>query len=67
MLHTWGIMEWKVFPFSKSVNHMDLTISLTQTGFHFNTFEKEMNLFLFLIPSSAHPPGMFRSLVLGSL
>lgn len=65
MLHTWGIMEWKVSPFSKSVNYMDLTISLTRTGFHFNIFEKEMNLFLFLIPSSAHPPGVARGTIFG--
>ncbi len=44
---------------------MDLNIQIENGKFFTRLFEKEMNLFLFLSPMTAHPPGMLKSLVIG--
>jgi hypothetical protein len=50
------------------VNFLDLTISLNPDhSLTTCTFQKSMNLYLYLCPSSSHPPGIWKSLIYGSI
>jgi hypothetical protein len=53
----------------KTVNFLDLTIEITNDGeIKTKTFQKAMNLYLYLCPSSAHQPGVLnKGLIFGSL
>jgi hypothetical protein len=47
---------------------MDLTITLLPTGdIVTSTYQKPMNLYLYLPPSSAHAPALFQSIVYSTL
>ena len=63
-----GTLEWKAEKLSKSVNFLDLTISLEKDGtITTQTYVKPMNLHLYIPPRSAHPIGVLKSLIHGSL
>ena len=63
-----GSLEWEVESLSRSVNFLDLTINLETDGsITTQTFVKPMNLHLYIPPNSAHPPGVLKSLIYGSL
>jgi len=62
------MLEWDVSDLKRSVNFLDLTITITPEGYvQTKTYQKEMNLYLYIPPSSAHPPGAFKGLVFGNL
>jgi hypothetical protein len=44
---------------------LDLSLKLTPTGITTSIFEKAMNLYLYLPPNSAQPPGVLRGLMIG--
>ena len=57
-------LQWETEPLSSSVNFLDLTIYISPTNtIKTKTFQKKENLFLYIPPQSAHPPGMIRSLI----
>lgn len=61
-------LEWEVEEPSKTVNFLDLTLAITPTGAIVSkTYQKAMNLYLYLPPTSAHPPHVFMSQVYGTL
>jgi hypothetical protein len=61
-------LEWIVEPLSTQVNFLDLTISiLPNCTFTTTLYEKDLNLHLYIPPSSAHPPGLLPGLVFGNL
>jgi hypothetical protein len=63
-----GSLNWEAEPLSHSVNFLDLTIEITPNGdIKTKTFQKTMNLYLYLCPSSAHPPGVLKGLIFGAL
>jgi hypothetical protein len=64
-----GTLCWEFTPLSTSVDFLDLTLSidLTTKTISTKTFQKSMNLYLYLPPNSAHPPGVLRSTVYGNL
>jgi len=67
-LNQFGLLRWKTTELKNSVDFLDLTLSLNSThGIETKTYQKPMNLHLYIPPSSAHPPGLFRSLVLSTL
>jgi hypothetical protein len=67
-LNSYGILEWKTEKLTNSVNFLDLTISITpDRKLNFKTFQKEMNLYLYIPPKSAHPPGVIKSMIFGCL
>ena len=62
------MLDWKVSELTKSVDFLDLTITINDDGFvETRTYQKEMNLYLYIPPSSAHPPGCFKGLIFGNL
>jgi hypothetical protein len=65
---TFGILEWETEDLAHSVNFLDLTISIgIDYRLHTRTFQKAMNLYLYLCPSSSHPPGVLKGLIFGSI
>lgn len=63
-----GILKWEVEKLCEKVNFLDLTIEVTkERTLTFKTYQKELNLFLYLPSHSAHPPGTLKGLVHGAL
>jgi hypothetical protein len=66
-MNTYGKLTWVFTPFSKRVDFMDLTLSITDKGIHTRIFEKKLNLYLYIPPHSAHSPGVLRGLIIGMI
>jgi hypothetical protein len=65
---SFGLLRWETEGLSTLVNFLDLTISFTPTNsLTTRTFKKTMNLYLYLCPSSLHPPGVWKGLLYGSI
>ena len=67
-LNSCSSLKWKTVPLSDSIDFLDLTIMIDSEG-HITTktYQKPENLFLYISPHSAHPPGLVKSLVFGIL
>ena len=67
-LNDWGDLKWTCTGFTDSLQFMDLTVSITADNhIHFKTFQKELNLYLYIPPCSAHSKSMIRGLIFGRL
>jgi hypothetical protein len=67
-LNSFGSLKWVVTELSTSVNFLDLNISInSHNKIEIHTFQKEMNLHLYIPPSSAHPPSCLKGLITGEL
>lgn len=65
---SYGLLKWDTEPLSNSVNFLDLTITInSQNRIETKTYQKAMNLYLYIPPNSAHPPGLQKSQVYGTL
>ena len=63
-----GILPWEMTKPSRSINFLDLTITLeADRTITTKTYVKEMNLHLYIPPHSAHPKGVLKSLIFGTL
>lgn len=64
-----GILSWdiKTQSRSRSVNFLDLTLTIEGSRVISRTYQKEMNLYLYLPPNSAHPPGVIKGLIFGQI
>ena len=64
----YGILEWEASELTNKVNFLDLTISINEDRhLNFSTYQKAMNLYLYVPSGSAHPPGVLRGLIFGGL
>ena len=66
-LNNWGKLKWTCTGFVTSLEFLDLTISIKDDEIHFKTFQKLLNLYLYIPPISAHSPDMIRGLIFGCL
>ena len=69
-INNYGKLTWEFSEFQTSVNFLDLTISTnisspTNSNIQYKLFEKALNLYLYLPPNSAHPPGILKGLIYG--
>ena len=78
-MNNFGKLRWEFEPLSHSTTFLDLNIKLENTysihasntdytenrAISFSTYQKVHNLYLYLPPHSAHPPGTTRSLIHG--
>lgn len=57
-------LNWESSVLQQSINFLDLTVSITSSNLiSLKTYQRKENLFLYIPPQSAHPPGMIKSLV----
>lgn len=66
-INDWHGLKWIFSKRSFSINFMDMTISISNGGIETTLFEKKQNLYLYIPPSSAHPPGMISGLIFGGV
>lgn len=64
-MDSYGKLEWTFTERAIQANFLDLSLKLTPAGITTSIFEKAMNLYLYLPPHSAHPPGVLRGLIIG--
>ena len=62
-----GNLTWTADPPSDRVNFLDLTLSISNGYVTSKTYVKDHNLHLYLPPTSAHAPGVLKSLIFGNL
>ena len=66
-MNNFGKLKWTFEPLSNSTTFLDLHITLSSQNISFSTYQKPHNLYLYLPPHSAHPPGIICSLIYGLL
>jgi len=67
-LNSYTQLKWTSSGLTSSVNFLDITITIEENRkISTKTFQKPTNLHLYIPPSSAHPPGVLRSLIFGNL
>ena len=60
-------LEWKLEIPTRSVDFLDLTLRIEKGSIHSRTFQKLMNLYLYIPPHSAHPASCLKGLIYGIL
>ncbi len=66
-LNQWGPLEWKIEKPSNKTVFLDLNIELINSKIFTSTFQKSLNLYLYLPPRSAHPPSCLKGLIAGEM
>ena len=66
-LNKFGILQWTCEDLTNEVVHLYLIIRINKGKFHFKTYQKDLNLYIYIPPHSAHPPRVQKSLVIGCL
>ena len=61
------VLQWDVSERSKSVDYMDLTLTIEQGKIHTTLYEKKNNHHLYIPPKSCHPPGLLPGMVHGMI
>jgi hypothetical protein len=66
-LNNWGTLKWKIENPSRKTVFLDLEITLQGNTIATRTYQKDMNLYLYIPPLSAHPPSCFKDLITGEV
>jgi hypothetical protein len=66
-LNNWGNLQWKCEVPSLKTTFLDLELELRNSSVITRTFQKEMNLYLYIPLLSAHPPSCLKGLITGEL
>jgi hypothetical protein len=66
-LNRWGNLKWVIEEPSLNTNFLDLTLSISESKILTKTFQKDMNLYLYIPASSAHPPSCLKGLIMGEM
>jgi hypothetical protein len=66
-LNGWGTLEWVIEEPSKETNFLDLNLNLQYSRIYTKTYQKEMNLYLYIPAHSAHPPSCLKGLMSGEM
>ena len=65
-MKSWGKLRWVISDRSTSANFLDLTLTIEHGKIISHTFQKSMNLYLYIPPISAHPTSCFKGLIVGN-
>ena len=60
-------LDWEVSPRCDSVVFLDLTLSIDNSHIVTSLYSKPLNLYLYIPPKSAHPPGVLYGLISGTI
>ena len=63
--NNFGKLKWDVNKPSSSVDFLDLTLTLVDRVVESKTFQKKLNLYLYIPPASAHPSSCIKGTVYG--
>jgi hypothetical protein len=66
-LNNWGNLKWVVEKPSSKTTFLDLNIYIQNSRIVTTTYQKDLNLYLYIPPGSAHPPGCLKGLINGEL
>ena len=67
-VNDFGILRWTIEERSREVNFLDLTIKINDSNrIETRTYQKPMNLYLYLHHASAHPPGIIKGMIFGEV
>ena len=66
-LNDWGPLRWVIEDPSHQTQFLDLHIKLQNSRITTETYQKSMNLYLYIPPLSAHPQSCFKGLIYGEL
>ena len=64
-INDFGVLTWETEEPSTSVNFLDMTLTIVEDRIEFRTYQKDMNLYLYLPPTSAHPGGCIKGTIYG--
>jgi hypothetical protein len=67
LLNNWGNLKWKTKEPSTRIVFLDLNIHLQNSKIITSTYQKNMNLYLYIPPLSAHPPSCLKGLIAGEM
>ena len=65
-LNNYHGLEWLFSPRCNRVDFLDITVTIEHDNIQTTLFEKSLNLYLYIPPHSAHPPGVLAGLVIGN-
>ena len=66
-INTYHGLKWIFGPRCKRVDFLDITVTIDEDNtINTTLFEKALNLYLYIPPHSAHPPGVLAGLVIGN-
>jgi len=66
-MNSYCTLDWDFSPLVKSIPYLDLQLSIVNNQLEFDIYEKKLNLYLYLPPTSAQPPGVTKSLTFGMI
>jgi len=66
-MNGFGSLQWNVEDLTTSTTFLDLTIQIIDHKIHTSTFQKDINLYLYIPPTSAHPTSCFKGLIIGGI
>jgi hypothetical protein len=67
-INSFGTLRWTFTEPSSTIDYLDMTIRIDDSmSIRTNLFEKPLNLYLYLPPHSAHPPGVLTGLIYGMI
>jgi hypothetical protein len=66
-LNGFGTLHWNIENLTTSTTFLDINIQIINQKIQTSTFQKELNLYLYIPPISAHPASCFKGLIVGEL
>jgi len=66
-LNQFGTLKWNIEELTEHTNFLDLQISIENNKIQTKTFQKDMNLYTYIPPLSAHPNSCFKGLITGEI
>jgi hypothetical protein len=60
-------LHWKTMDLALKADFLDLTLEIKNGHIVTKTYEKPTNLFLYIPPTSAHSPGVLKSIIFGNV
>ena len=64
-INNFGVLKWDIEDItpSRSTNFVDTTLTIVNGNFLSRTYQKAMNLHLYIPPSSKHPPSRIKGTI----
>ncbi len=66
-LNKFGQLRWNIEKPTTSTTFLDLQISISKNKIQTRTYQKPLNLYLYIPPTSAHPSSCFKGLITGEI